>query len=121
MISTSRQGADSMRKRLVVFVSLLAAAAAQGQSVPSSTRASDSWDAPAPASTASYRDPTALPGSDARSSPFKFKERDSRAKLPGNAALEHSGKAGVGTMGTMDANGRPAVNCPQTPMDPACH
>ena len=111
-----------MRIQVVVLASLLVATAAHAQSVPSASRASDSWDAPAPASTASYRDATALPGSKAKSSPFKFKERGDREPLlPGNAAREHSGKAAVGTMGSMDANGRPAVSCPQTPMDPACH
>jgi hypothetical protein len=110
-----------MRIPIVVLASLLVAAAAHAQSVPSANRASDSWDAPAPASTASYRDATALPGSNAKSSPFKFKER--RGSLPerDNAAREHSGKAAVGTMGTLDRSGRPAVSCPQTPMDPACH
>jgi len=111
-----------MRIQVVVLASLLVTAAVHAQSVPSATRASDSWNAPAPASTASYRDATALPGSKAASSPFKFKERGGHQPLlPGNAALEHSGKAAVGTMGTTDANGRPAVSCPQTPMDPACH
>ena len=111
-----------MRIQVVVLASLLVAAGAHAQSVPSASRASDSWDAPAPASTASYRDATALPGSKAKSSPFKFKERGNREPLlPGNAAREQSGKAAVGTMGTLDANGRPAVSCPQTPMDPACH
>jgi hypothetical protein len=110
-----------MRISIVVLASLLVAAATHAQSVPSASRASDSWDAPAPASTASYRDATALPGSSAKSSPFKFKERRSYVPERDNAALEHSGKAAVGTMGTLDRSGRPAVSCPQTPMDPACH
>jgi hypothetical protein len=111
-----------MRIHVLVLASLLAAAAAHGQSAPPAPRASDSWNAPAPSSTVSYRDATALPGREAKSSPFKFKERGGREPLlPGNAAREQSGKAAVGTMGTMDANGRPAVSCPQTPMDPACH
>ncbi|UGB37454.1 hypothetical protein [Frateuria soli] len=112
-----------MRIRIVVFASLLAAAGAHAQSVPSPTaHASDSWSAPAPASTASYRADAALPAQKSSStSHFKFKERDSLAPPRANAAQQHSGNAGVGTMGTMDRNGRPAVNCPQTPMDPACH
>lgn len=110
-----------MRIHVVMLASLLAATAAQGQSVPSSTLASDSWSVPAPASSAGYRAGAALPGTQEKASPFKFKERRSLAPERGNAALEHSRKAGVGTMGTMDRNGRPAVSCPQTPMDPACH
>lgn len=111
-----------MRIPVVVLASLMVAAAAHAQSAPPATRASDSWDAPAPAATVSYRDATALPGKDAKSSPFEFKKRGSHESLlPDNDALKHSGKAAVGTMGTMDANGRPAVSCPQTPMDPACH
>ncbi|MBP1473454.1 hypothetical protein J7I44_04035 [Frateuria sp. MAH-13] len=111
-----------MRIQVIVLASLLAAAAAHAQSAPSATGASDRWTAPAPASTVSYRDANALPGTDAKASPFKFKERGNHdPRLPGNAAQTHSGKAGVGTMGNMDANGRPSVSCPQTPMDPACH
>lgn len=105
--------------RILAFLSAsLLAAAAQAQTAP---RASDSWSAPAPASTAAYRsggmDPAAQrePGSR-----FKFKERH-RMALPGNAAQERSGRAAVGGMGSTDRNGRPAVSCPQTPMDPACH
>jgi hypothetical protein len=108
-----------MRTPAFLLASLLAAAAAQAQTVPP---ASDSWTTPASASTASYRsgglDPAAPQPS---GSHFKFKERRSPVALPGNAAQEHSGRAAVGGMGSMDRNGRPAVNCPQTPMDPACH
>lgn len=111
-----------MRIQVVMLASLLAAGAAQAQSVPSAPPASDSWSKPAPASTASYRADAADPATEHRqASHFKFKERRSSVPLPGNAAQEHSGNAAVGTMGTMDRNGRPAVNCPQTPMDPACH
>lgn len=111
-----------MRIQVVVLASLLTVGAAHAQSAPPATHASDSWSAPAPAATVSYRDATALPGAKPKSSPFKFKERGSHeSMLPDNAALKHSGKAAVGTMGSMDANGRPAVSCPQTPMDPACH
>lgn len=111
-----------MRIRTVVLASLLAAAGAHAQSVPSpASQASDSWSAPAPASTASYRAGAALPHTqDPSSSHFRFKERRSHMP-PANAAQQHSGSAAVGAMGDMDRNGRPAVSCPQTPMDPACH
>lgn len=111
-----------MRIRIIVLASLLAAAGAHAQAVPPSTQPSDSWSTPAPASTASYR-ADAIPGVKEKKSAshFKFKERDSYTQPPGNAAQQHSGHAAVGAMGTMDRNGRPAVNCPQTPMDPACH
>ncbi|SEI50051.1 hypothetical protein [Frateuria terrea] len=111
-----------MRIRVAVLASLLAAGAAQAQSVPSAPPASDSWSKPAPASTASYRSDAASPATEhGQASHFKFKDRRGPMPLPGNAAQEHSGSAGVGTVGAMDRNGRPAVNCPQTPMDPACH
>lgn len=108
-----------MRTPAFLFAALLAAGAVQAQSVP---QASDSWSPPAPASTASYRaggvDPTVQHES---SSHFKIKERRNPMALPGNAAQEHSGRAAVGGMGSVDRNGRPAVSCPQTPTDPACH
>jgi hypothetical protein len=111
-----------MRIPVVVLASLLAAGAAQAQSVPSAAPASDSWSMPAPASTASYRADAAGASTERkRESHFKFKERRGSTPLPGNTAQGHSGNAAVGGMGTMDRNGRPAVDCPQTPMDPACH
>ena len=107
-----------MSRRLLLLASLLALGAAHAQSVPA-PQASDSWNRPAPASTTGYRD-AAPTSAHTSASHFKFKER-SPAELPGNAAQEHSGKARVGGMGEMDRDGRPAVNCPATPMDPACH
>lgn len=113
-----------MRSPTLMLVSLLAVAAAaqaQAQSVPPASHASDSWDAPASASTVGYRDAAAPATADGTGAHFKFKERNSHPLLPDNAAQEHSGKARVGGMGGMDRSGRPAVSCPQTPMDPACH
>jgi hypothetical protein len=107
-----------MRIQITVLVSLLAAGAVQAQTAPPAAR-SDSWSAPAPASTASYRSAAHAVQARPQASHFKFKERRSPVELPGNAAQEHSGKAAV--MGEVDRNGRPAVSCPQTPMDPACH
>jgi hypothetical protein len=108
-----------MRTPAFMFAGLLVAGAVQAQSVP---QASDSWSNPAPASTASYRSSAIDPSVQREAgSHFKFKERRDPMELPGNAAQEHSGRAAVGGMGSVDRSGRPAVNCPQTPMDPACH
>jgi len=110
-----------MRIKVVVLASLLTAGAVQAQSVPESSPASDTWSAPAPVATVGYRAAAALPATEKkRASHFKFKERGSYTPPAANAAQQHSGNAAVGAMGA-DSNGRPAVNCPQTPMDPACH
>jgi hypothetical protein len=114
----------SMRSLLPLLI--LVAGAVQAQSVPSAPpAASDSWSRPAaPASAAqAYGDDHAHPlrtdeGSSSGSH-FKFKDRKSYEPAR-NAALEASGKAGVGMGTQMDRNGRPAVNCAQTPMDPSC-
>jgi hypothetical protein len=109
-----------MRRPIILLAAGLGFAAAHAQSVPTAPP-SDSWSRPAPAST-SYRAASApASSSSAAGSHFKFKDRREPAALPGNAAQEQSGKASVGGMGQMDRNGRPAVNCPDTPMDPACH
>ena len=108
-----------MRRSLTLLAACLSFAAAHAQSVPTAPP-SDSWSRPAPATT-SYRAAAAPATSSASGSHFKFKDRREPAALPGNAAQEQSGKAPVGGMGQMDRNGRPAVNCPDTPMDPACH
>ncbi|MEI7036404.1 hypothetical protein [Fulvimonas yonginensis] len=109
-----------MSRRSLLLASLLVAASAQAQSVAPAPQASDSWDRPVPAASIGSREAAPAATRDATASHFKFKER--RSRLPDtNAAQEHSGKAGVGGMGELDRSGRPAVNCPQTPMDPACH
>lgn len=100
------------------IAALLVTGVVQAQSVPA-PQASDSWSRPAPAATTSYRDPAPI-SSHPPASHFKFKERGP-AGLPENAAQEHSGKARVGGMGEVGRDGRPAVDCPATPMDPACH
>jgi len=108
-----------MRRSLTLLAACLSFAAAHAQSVPTAPP-SDSWSRPAPTTT-SYRAAAAPASTSASASHFKFKDRREPAALPGNAAQEQSGKAPVGGMGQMDRNGRPAVNCPDTPMDPACH
>lgn len=107
-----------MARRFVLLGCLLVAGAVQAQSVPS-PQPSDSWNRPAPASTAGYHE--AVPaGGRSSASHFTFKQR-AAVGLPGNAAQEQSGKAKVGGMGEIGRDGRPAVDCPATPMDPACH
>lgn len=109
-----------MPRRFLLLASLLFMTAARGQSVAPASQASDSWSRPAPSASTGYRD--AAPASaGASSSHFKFQEQRSPMGLPDNAAQQESGKARVGGMGEMDRSGRPAVSCPQTPMDPACH
>jgi hypothetical protein len=103
-----------------LLATLLVAAVAQAQSAPPAPRSSDSWSQPAPAATVSYREAARPKTTDSASSHFRFKDRRGYTPPPANAAQQHSGNAAVGAMGT-DRNGRPAVNCPQTPMDPACH
>lgn len=110
-----------MRRRLTLLASCLILAVAQAQSVPPAPQRSDSWNRPAPAASTHYRaEATPATPDTPRTSHFKFKQRGPHHLLPDNAAQQHSGKAPVG-MGTIDSNGRPSVNCPQTPMDPACH
>jgi hypothetical protein len=115
-----------MSMRLLLPLLVLSAGAAQAQSVPTAPpAASDSWSRPAASASAAqaYGDDHAHPlrtdeGSSSGSH-FKFKDRKSYEPAR-NAALEASGKAGVGMGTQMDRNGRPAVNCAQTPMDPSC-
>lgn len=109
-----------MPRRSLLLAALLVAAVAQAQSAPPVPRASDSWNQPAPATTVGYREAAPPKATDRSKSHFKFKDRRSYTPPPANAAQQHSGSAPVGAMGT-DRNGRPVVNCPQTPMDPACH
>lgn len=109
-----------MPRRSLLLATLLVAAVAQAQSAPPPPQANDSWNQPAPAATVGYRAPALPKTTDSSKSHFKFKDTRSYTPPPANAAQQHSGNAAVGAMGT-DRNGRPAVNCPQNPMDPACH
>ncbi|MDI3263054.1 MAG: hypothetical protein QJR11_09640 [Fulvimonas sp.] len=110
-----------MRQR--EFVGMIVAwlpvlAMAQGMS-PSGT--GDAWQRPAPASTVTYATmPTTAPDTGAGTR-FKFREPH-HAELPqppANEAQRQSGKAPVGGA-LIGRDGRPAVNCAATPMDPAC-
>ncbi|WP_049621142.1 hypothetical protein [Frateuria defendens] len=52
---------------------------------------------------------------------FKFKARKpAYTPPPANVAQRQSGKAPAMGLGQLGGDGRPALNCAQTPMDPAC-
>lgn len=109
-----------MRSRYVLMASAwLLATAAMAQTTPASSGQSDSWSArPATASSVTFGDHAAAQAKSSHS-PFKFKDRrpTGPADQPPPGAND---KAAV--MGTDRAwqNGRPPVNCAQTPMDPTC-
>lgn len=108
-----------MRYRSLLMASTwLLATAAMAQTSPPTQ--SDSWTMPpAPASSASYRGHSPTEPAPTASH-FKFKDRNQGGPLnqPPPGAND---KAAV--MGTDRAwqNGRPPVDCAQTPMDKACH
>ncbi len=109
-----------MRFRHVLMASTwLLAGAALAQTAPVTSSQSDSWPAhPAAASSATFRGHATVEATPSHS-PFKFKERQRTgpADQPPPGATD---KAAV--MGTDRAwqNGRPPVNCAQTPMDATC-
>jgi hypothetical protein len=105
-------------RRVLVASTWLLATAAMAQTPPAASGQSDSWAArPASASSAGFRGHAAA--ATPASSPFKFKDRQRTgpADEPPPGAND---KAAV--MGTDRAwqNGRPPVNCAQTPMDATC-
>jgi hypothetical protein len=106
-------------RRILVASTWLLAAAAMAQTPPAASSQSDSWAAPpASAGSAGFHGRAAVAATPA-SSPFKFKDRQwtGPADQPPPGAND---KAAV--MGTDRAwqNGRPPVNCAQTPMDATC-
>jgi hypothetical protein len=106
-------------RRVLMASTWLLATAAMAQTPPAASGQSDSWAArPASASSAGFRGHAAVAATPA-SSPFKFKDRQRTgpADQPPPGAND---KAAV--MGTDRAwqNGRPPVNCAQTPMDATC-
>jgi hypothetical protein len=105
-------------RRVLMASTWLLATAAMAQTPPAASGQSDSWAArPASASSAGFRGHAAA--ATPASSPFKFKDRQRTgpADEPPPGAND---KAAV--MGTDRAwqNGRPPVNCAQTPMDATC-
>lgn len=111
-----------MRYRSVGLMGgLLMAMAVGAQTVPAGgSGGSDVWTSrSAAASSASYPAGSVL-DRNVHAGPFKFRQRGARGALdqPPPRATD---KAAV--MGTERAwqNGRPPLDCAQTPMDPACH
>jgi len=115
-----------MRYQAILFVCLgLIAADALAQSAPptsppASSKLSDSWTAqPAHSGSASYRSDT-LTGSGDSSGHFKFKDR--KMAMPNDPPPANPmDKAPIMGQGTIGPDGRPPVNCPETPQDPKCH
>jgi hypothetical protein len=109
-----------MRFRHVLMASTwLLATAALAQTQPAPSSQSDSWAThPAAASSTTFRSHATVEATPSHS-PFKFKERQRTgpADQPPPSATD---KAAV--MGTDRAwqNGRPPVDCAQTPMDATC-
>jgi hypothetical protein len=109
-----------MRFRYVLMASTwLLAAAAMAQTSPVLSSQSDSWAThPAAASSTAFRGRATVDATPSHS-PFKFKDRQRTgpADQPPPSATD---KAAV--MGTDRAwqNGRPPVDCAQTPMDATC-
>jgi hypothetical protein len=103
-------------RSLLMASTWLLAATAMAQTSPAAQ--SDSWSKPASASSSSYRDHSSTEAS-STTSHFKFKDRNQRGPLeqPPPGAND---KASV--MGTDRAwqNGRPPVDCAQTPQDRTC-
>ncbi|MET0330987.1 MAG: hypothetical protein ABW154_06105 [Dyella sp.] len=85
-------------------------------SAPVSVQGSDRWAPPAPTASVGYGSTRPLPGAQADGS-FTFKSRG--PQVPGQPphALED---AQVGSMPSIQPDGRPALNCMQTPQDPKC-
>jgi hypothetical protein len=106
-------------RRVLLASTWLLATAAMAQTSPASSSQSDSWAMhPATASSTGFRSHAAVAARPARS-PFKFKDRQPAgpAEQPPPGAND---KAAV--MGTDRAwqNGRPPVDCAQSPMDATC-
>ncbi|KRE88589.1 hypothetical protein ASG87_08380 [Frateuria sp. Soil773] len=107
---------------IFALLALALADASLAQSATDASRLSDDWKAskqPAPAGSTAYG---AMPqkAADGESGHFKFKQRAGYKDAPGNAAQAQSGKAPVMGRSVVGSDGRPAVNCVNTPRDPAC-
>jgi hypothetical protein len=105
---------------LALLVPLSLAGTAFAQSTLPSAAASDSWSKAPPA--VNYDRAASGAGGTAADTAGKshFKFRQARSYEPGqNLSQQESGKAAVIGPG-MGRDGRPAVSCSTTPMDPAC-
>lgn len=104
---------------LTLFAGSALAQSAPPPAPPPSSSLSDSWAAqPAHSGTAGYRS-DALPGSESGGH-FKFKDR--KMAMPNDPPPANPmDKAPIMGQGTIGPDGRPPVNCPETPQDPKCH
>lgn len=110
------------RLALIASISLMAAMAMAQTSPPAPSNQSDSWKAhPAVAGSSSYRSQSSAEAP-ARSH-FKFRERGQGGALNPLNQPPPSANDKAAVMGKDRAwqNGRPPVDCAQTPMDSACH
>lgn len=112
-----------MRYRHIGSVCLgLLAGAAFAQATPPASTLSDSWAAvqPAHSGSAGYRStpPSSTDGT-AATGHFKFQPRQpvAPAEPPPDGSMNMAPIFGAGQIG---ADGRPPVNCPENPRDPAC-
>jgi hypothetical protein len=106
-------------RQLLMASTWLLATAALAQTVPATSSQSDRWTAhPATAGSTTFRDHATLEPKPSHS-PFKFKERQRTgpADQPPPSATD---KAAVMGIDRAWQNGRPPVDCAQTPMDATC-
>ena len=112
-----------MRQRtcvLLMAAGLPVFALAQDKPPSAPSGAGDDWQRPAPASTTTYANtPTATHEDDGSHFKFRPPRHVELPQPPANEAQRQSGKAPVGGA-LIGRDGRPAVNCAATPMDPAC-
>jgi hypothetical protein len=111
-----------MRIRNVLLVAtgmfVLATMAHAAPQAVASSASSDSWAKPASAATLP-RSRVALPGRATTASPFKFKQRSEQGPADQPPPSANDKAAVMGTERPWQ-NGRPPVDCAQTPRDPAC-
>jgi len=106
-----------MRRSMILLASLVLAASAQVASAQSTSQASDSWSKPASASTVKYGDSRG--GSQAQSSPFKFK--DSKPHVQDGARPDPNRPQAINDNSVFGDNERPAANCATDPRQSKCH
>ena len=110
--------------RHIWFVGMLlfvTAAHAQSAPPPPPSTLSDSWSTPAPAhsGSAAYRSAPSLGSSANAATHFQFKPR--QPAMPADPAPgDGTNKVPIFGTNQVGADGRPPVNCPQNPRDPAC-
>jgi hypothetical protein len=106
--------------RFVACLGLMLCGAATAQvSAPATVRGSDQWAAPTSAdAAAAYQRTPPLPGTQTAGS-FTFKPRGPQSVQGQAPGVMDSGQTGNAPL--IQPDGRPALNCAQTPQDPKCH